>query len=70
MIAGCFTARWAATRLCSPLDMATSVPSSAQHFKYDIYQTAACCSFSQGTYFLHGYHQISLSFYLMLGKCC
>lgn len=63
-------ARWAATQLCSPLDMATSVPSSAQHIKHDIYQTAVCCSLSQGTYFLHWYHQISLSFYLILGKCC
>lgn len=33
----------------------------------DIYQTAACCSLSQGTYFLHRYHQ--MTFCLMSWKC-
>lgn len=30
----------------------------------DIYQTAACCSLSQGTYFLHRYHQMTLCVFL------
>lgn len=69
VIGGCFTAGWTATQLHSPLDMATSVPSSVQRSQLDIYQTAACCSLWQGTDLLHQYHQASRSFYLLLEKC-